>query len=142
VAIFCSSDRSTIDTGHSLNSSSRSSFAVAVIRRRQPTPGSGSQLNGRMRNLRAYAHDPLQTEAISRTNDRSAQGAGVHRPVVKIGEGSGRSSVPAGDADEVAAQQPLAIGATVHSRPYIAGQLWATNAPYLIDDKSSWQVAA
>jgi hypothetical protein len=59
VAIFCSSDRSTFDTGHSLNLSSRSSFAVAVIRRCQPTSGSGSQLNGRIRKSRAYAHDPL-----------------------------------------------------------------------------------
>jgi hypothetical protein len=34
-------------------------------------------------------------------------------------EGTGRSSVSTGDGDEVAAQQPLSIGATVHSRPTV-----------------------
>ena len=42
--------------------------------------------------------------------------ADIHRVWFTL-KGTGRSSVPTGDGDEAAAQQPLSIGATVHSRP-------------------------
>jgi len=39
-------------------------------------------------------------------------------PWRKLGvEGTSRSGVPTDDGDEVAAQQPLSIGSTVHLRP-------------------------
>jgi len=82
----------------------------------------------------------LQTEAISRANDRSTRWQAFADPWRKPGtEETGRSRAPTGEGDEATAQQPLSIGAAARSRPIaevasspklLMAQALASDLPY------------